>query len=190
MRDVKKHIIICDLCQRKTASKEKKVLNLIWTNVLWQKICVDIIYIQLFEKKHYLIFVRKNFSKWMKNKVFVKADSKSVTRFIYENILCRHKCFERLMIDNDLKNKKLIKTFTQKYYIKRLIVSAFHSQVNEIIDRKYISIKMFFQNDHWKTNKNEFDIFIQYYELIELMLKNSLKWHCFESSLKQKSFCS
>ena len=45
------------------------------------------------------------------------------------------------MIDDDSKNKKLIETFTQKYRIKRLITSVFHSQINEMIERKYVSIK-------------------------------------------------
>ena len=96
---------------------------------------------QSFEKKHYLIFARKNLSKWIENKVFVKTNFESVIRFIYENIICRHECFERLMIDDDSENKKLIEIFIQKYRIKRLIISIFHSQVNEMIERKHISIK-------------------------------------------------
>ena len=108
---------------------------------MWQKVCVDIVYMQLFEEKHYLIFVRKNLSKWIENRVLAKTDFESVIRFIYENIICRHECFERLIIDDDSKNKKLIETFTQKYRIKRLIISIFHSQVNEMIKRKHISIK-------------------------------------------------
>ena len=45
------------------------------------------------------------------------------------------------MIDDDSENKKFVKIFIQKYRIKRLIVSVFHSQVNEMIKRKHISIK-------------------------------------------------
>ena len=141
MRNVKNHLKICDLCQRKIVSKKKKILHFIWINVLWQKVCVDIVHMQLFEEKHYLIFVRKNFSKWIENRAFAKTDFEFVIRFIYENIICRHECFERLMIDDDSKNKKLIETFIQKYRIKRLIVSVFHSQINEMIKRKHISIK-------------------------------------------------
>ena len=93
--------------------------------------------------------------------------------FIYENIICRHECFERLMINDDLKTKKLIEIFAQKYRIKRLRISIFHSQINEMIERKHIWRKNAFSKK--KTKKNDFDIFIQYYELIELLLKNSLK---------------
>ena len=125
----------------KLLRKKKKVLHFIWINFLWQKICVDIVYMQSFEEKHYLILIRKNLSKWIENKVFAKTDFEFIARFIYENIICRHECFERLMIDDDSKNKKLIETFTQKYRIKRLIVSVFHSQINEMIEREHISIK-------------------------------------------------
>ena len=50
------------------------------------------------------------------------------------------------MINDDSKDKKLIETFVQKYRIKRLIILIFYSQINEMIKRKHISIKMFFQN--------------------------------------------
>ena len=45
------------------------------------------------------------------------------------------------MIDDDSENKKFVKIFIQKYRIKRLIVSVFHSQVNEMIKQKHISMK-------------------------------------------------
>ena len=141
MQNVKNHLKICDSCQRKAISKEKEILHFIWINVLWQKVCVDIVYILSFKKNHYLIFARKSFSKWIENKTFAKTDFESVARFIYENIICRHEYFERLMIDDDSENKKLIEIFIQNYRIKRLIVSVFHSQINEMIERKHISIK-------------------------------------------------
>ena len=44
-----------------------------------------------------------------------------------------------------------------------------------MIKRKHISIKKcFFKINANKRKKNEFDIFIRYYELIELLLKDSL----------------
>ena len=89
----------------------------------------------------------------MKNRTFVKTNSKFVTRFIYENIICRHKYFECLIINDDFENKKLIKTFAQKYRVKRLIISVFHSQINEIIERKYISIKNVFSKLTLKDEK-------------------------------------
>ena len=134
---------------------------------MWQKVCVNIVHMQLSEKKHYLIFFRKNFSKWVKDKAFAKTDFEFVIRFIYENIIFRNKYFKRLIIDDDSKNKKLIETFIQKYRIKRLIVSVFHSQINEMIKRKHISIKDALSKLTLKDEKNEFVIFIQYCEQIE-----------------------
>ena len=153
MRNVKNHLKICDSYQRRIVSKKKEILHFIWINVLWQKIYVDIVYMQSSEEKHYLIFARKNFSEWIENRVFAKTDFEFVARFIYENIICRHECFERLMIDDDSKNKKLIETFTQKYRIKRLIVSIFHSQINELIKREHISIKNVFSKLTLKDEK-------------------------------------
>ena len=54
----------------------------------------------------------------MKNRTFVKINSEFVIRIIYENIICRHECFERLMINDEFENKKLIETFAQRNRIK------------------------------------------------------------------------
>ena len=79
------------------------------------------------------------------------------------------------MINDDSKNTKLIEIFVQKYRIKRLRILIFHSQINEMIKGKHISINNAFSKLTLKDEKNEFGIFIQYYELIELLLKDSLK---------------
>ena len=71
------------------------------------------------------------------------------------------------MIDDDSENKKLIETFTQKYRIKRLIISIFPSQINEMIERKHISIKDVLSKLTFEEKKNEFVIFIQCCEQIE-----------------------
>ena len=99
---------------------------------------------QSFEKKNYLIFVQKNFSKEVKDRVFVKTNSKFMICFIYENIICRHECFERLIINDNSENKKRIKILVQNYHIKRLIISVFHSEITKMIERKHISIKNVF----------------------------------------------
>ena len=49
--------------------------------------------------------------------------------------------FRKLIVDNRVENKGLIKTFTKKYRIKRVVISAYNSKVNSIIERGYRLIK-------------------------------------------------
>ena len=141
MRDVKNHLKTCDPCQRRAAPREEEALHPIWTNVLWQKVCVDIVHMQPSEGKHYLVLAREDLSGWVEGRALAKADSESVARFIYEDIICRHGCFGRLVIDGGPENKKLVETLTQKYRIKRLIVSAFHPQANGMVERGHTPVK-------------------------------------------------
>ena len=49
--------------------------------------------------------------------------------------------FRKLKVDSRAENKGLIKTFTKKYRIKRVIILAYNSKVNNIIERGYRLIK-------------------------------------------------
>ena len=107
----------------------------------------------IIRKKTLFAIRSKKFFEINKKQRFRQSNIRICARFIYKNVICRYKCFKRLIINNDFKNKKLIKTFAQKYRIKRLIVSIFHSQINEIIKRKHISIKNAFSKLTLKDEK-------------------------------------
>ena len=49
--------------------------------------------------------------------------------------------FRKLIVDSRVENKGLIKTFTKKYRIKRVIILAYNSKANSIIERGYRLIK-------------------------------------------------
>lgn len=50
-------------------------------------------------------------------------------------MICRHSCFRKLVINRGSENKEAIEELTQRYGIKRVIVSAYHPQANGIIER-------------------------------------------------------
>ena len=52
-------------------------------------------------------------------------------------MICRHKIFEKLIIDENFENKKKIKKLIIKFKIKRVIVFDYHSQINEMIERDH-----------------------------------------------------
>ena len=54
--------------------------------------------------------------------------------------MCRHGYFKRLVVDKRPKNKGLVKAFTRKYGIKRVLISPYHLQANGMIERDYKSI--------------------------------------------------
>ena len=45
--------------------------------------------------------------------------------------------FEKLIINNDSKNKKQIKKLTIKFKIKKIVVLKYHFQTNDIIEKNH-----------------------------------------------------
>lgn len=55
--------------------------------------------------------------------------------FIQEDIICYHSCFEKLIINRRQENKDAIAELAERYKIKKIVVSAYYSQANEMIER-------------------------------------------------------
>lgn len=63
------------------------------------------------------------------------ANPKNVAEFIYEDVIHRHGCFRRIVLDCGSKNLNLTKDMLEYYKIKRTVVSASHPQANNLVER-------------------------------------------------------
>jgi hypothetical protein len=68
------------------------------------------------------------------------ANSDAVAKFLWEDVVCRHGCFGRLVVDRGPENKGHIAAFTKKYGIKWVQVSAYHPAANRMVERGHKSI--------------------------------------------------
>jgi hypothetical protein len=105
--------------------------------LLWKKIEVNIVHMSSNKEKHYLIVVRDDFLKWTKTRALFEAKAWQMTKFFWKNVICKHDCFEKLIVNNELENKKILDEFVQRYRIKKMITSNYHFQINEIIKRDH-----------------------------------------------------
>ena len=102
---------------------------------MFEKICLDVVYMPSCSRKNFLVTAREDLSGWVESRALAKATSKAVAKFIWEDIVCRHGCFGRLVIDGGPENKKHVAEFTKRYGIDRVRVSAYNPQVNGMIER-------------------------------------------------------
>jgi hypothetical protein len=63
--------------------------------------------------------------------------SKVIAKFLWENIICRHGIFGRLVINKGSENKDLIMQFVTDYSIKRVVISPYNAKANGMIERDY-----------------------------------------------------
>ena len=154
-KNVCAYVKFCEKCQLRTSRREKKTLHLTWTAAIWEKIEVNVIHMLLSDEKRYIVLAWNDLSEWVKRRALKSADAKFVARFLYENVICRHDCMKKLMMNEEFENKDVIEVLIERYKIWRVVVLIYHSQTNDMMKRRHMTIvnalaKMTMTgNSHW-----------------------------------------
>jgi hypothetical protein len=138
--DAQKYIKICSQCQMRDSIREEEALHFIWMTLLWKKIEMNIVHMSSNKEKHYLIVVRDDFFEWVEARVLSEAKAWRMTKFSWEDVICRHDCFEKLIVNDESENKEIFDELMQRYRIKKMITSSYHFQINEMIERNHKSL--------------------------------------------------
>lgn len=78
--------------------------------------------------KNYLVLARDDQSGYPKGRALAKADSKSIAAFLYEDIICRHGIFGRMVVDGGPENKGIVLELSRALELKRVQISAYNAQ--------------------------------------------------------------
>jgi glycosidase len=109
------------------------------------------------KEKHFLIVARDDFFEWAETRALFKAKACRIAKFLWENVICKHDCFEKLTINDDSENKIFFEKLVKRYRIKKMITSNYHFQINEMIkkNRKFLFNALFkMSNDELKNWMN------------------------------------
>ena len=134
-KDVKTYVQTCKQCQKQSKVTVEEALHPTWVSVMWSKVAVDVVHMPPCQGKHYLVVTREDLSGWVDVRALAKANSASVARFLWEDVICHHGVFSRLVVDRRDENKGEVIELTQRLGIKRLVISAFHPQANGMVER-------------------------------------------------------
>jgi hypothetical protein len=66
--------------------------------------------------------------------------SEIIAKFMWEDIICKHRIFEQLSINKGPKNKNLAERFAAIYGIIRVIISAYNAKANGMIEKGHKSV--------------------------------------------------
>lgn len=61
-------------------------------------------------------------------------------RFFWKDVICRHDCLRRFIMNEESKNKKIVEALIKKYRIKRVVMLTYHSQMNELVKKDYTAV--------------------------------------------------
>ena len=66
----------------------------------------------------------------------INADAKSVTNFIYEDIICRHSYSEKIILDRGTHfNNQVIEKLLEWFKIRHNLSTPYHPKTNELVER-------------------------------------------------------
>ncbi len=125
--DAQKYVKICSQCQMRDSIREEKTFHSIWMTLLWKKIEVNIVHMSSNKEKHYLIVARDDFFEWAEARVLSEAKTWRMTKFLWKDVICKHNCFEKLIVNDEFENKEILDELVQRYRIKKMITSSYHS---------------------------------------------------------------
>jgi hypothetical protein len=138
--DAQKYVKTCSQCQLRDSIREEEALHFIWVTLLWEKIEMNIVHMSSDKEKHYLIVARDDFFDWTETRALLEARTWRMTKFLWEDVIFRHDCFEKLTVNDESENKEILDELVQRYRIKKMITSSYHFQINEMIKRSHRSL--------------------------------------------------
>ena len=103
---------------------------------MWMKVGVDVVYMPVTSAGYgFIVFARDDLSGWVEGRAIKAANSENVARFIYEDVICRHGCPARIVMDGGAENMDLSKDLLEDYGIQRTVISPYHPQANGLVER-------------------------------------------------------
>ena len=136
-KDCERYVANCDVCQRKKFNRKKKALHFTWMSTFFKKINIDCVHMSASEAMKTMMIVRDDLTEWMKTRALFNFKIDTIVKFIWQDVINRHECFDITILNEDSENKKIIKQLLQRYRVKVKIISSYHSMINNMIKRDH-----------------------------------------------------
>ena len=157
--DVEEWVKTCEECQRRSQLMYEEALHPTWSVMMWDKVGVDVVKMpKAFDGSMYLVFARDDLSGWVEGRALEAANSYNVAKFLYEEVICRHGCPRRIVLDGGSENMDMTAELLMDYRIQNTTISAYHPQTAGLVERGHgpiiNAIAKYSQNnpEQWPTH--------------------------------------
>ena len=138
--DVANYVKSCENCQKRAKRRVMEPLHPTWSTLVWEKIGVDVVFMPEWNGFKYIVFARDDLSGWVEGKALKDCNSEKVSKFLFEDVICRHGCPHRIVMDGGSENMDLTESLLQRYKIKRTNISAYHPESNGLFERGHAPV--------------------------------------------------
>ena len=108
-KDCKKYVVSCNVCQRKKLNRKKKTLHFTWMSTFFKKIGINCVHMSASEVMKTIMIIWDDLIEWMKARALFNFKIDTIVKFIWQNVISRHECFDIAILNKDFENKKIIK---------------------------------------------------------------------------------
>ena len=99
---------------------------------------MDVVYIPTAKsKKQYLVIAKEYFLGQLEVRALINTISKAVAKFLWEEVIYKQGVFKQLFINRGLENKDIGAIFIEMYRIYQIVISAYYSQKQGLIEREH-----------------------------------------------------
>ena len=137
-KDVEEYVRSCDKCQRRGKSKNKHELHPISVEEPFERIGIDLVgpLPRTKEGKRYIAVAVDYLTKWPEARALGEATANEVSKFIYEEIICRHGSPKKILTDRGSHfNNQIVRELMDKYLIKHNLSTPYHPKTNGLVER-------------------------------------------------------
>ncbi len=136
--DIKSYIQTCDQCQRRGKTTNENELHLIKIKELFYQWGIDIVgsLTETSRRNKYIVVAINYFTKYPEARALTNANAKSVANFIYENIICRHRCSRKIISDRESHfNNQVIEKLLEWFKIRHNLSTPYYPKTNGLVER-------------------------------------------------------
>ena len=134
--DVADYCKSCEVCQKRSQLRYEEPLHPTFSTYVWQKVGVDVVFMPVTKDGYgFIVFARDDLSGWVEARPLKSNNSHEVSRFLYEDVICRHGLPERFVMDWGTENLNVTEALLQRYKVHRVRSSPYHPQSNGLVER-------------------------------------------------------
>ena len=132
---IKNYIRSCYECQTTTKRKQDESVFPTCLIGLFQRVNVDVVYMPDNFGFTYLVVGRDDFSGWLEARPLRTKEASHITKFIYEDFLCRHPYPQKIVVDGGTENQGYVIELINKYGLKKSQISLYNPRANGQVKR-------------------------------------------------------